>query len=156
MYKEKHIKYNYSNRNSKKIEYIVIHDTGNPRKTANADAHFRYFNQKGRNASAHYFVDSEEILQLIPDYYSAWHCGDGRGKYGIYNYNSIGIELCINADGDWEKTKRQAIVLIRELLLKHNLDKARVIRHFDASKKICPRKMSQVGWREWTLFYDLI
>ena len=156
MYKEKHINYNYSNRFNKKIQYIVIHDTGNPRKGANAQAHFRYFNQKGRNASAHYFVDKDESLQLVADEYSAWHCGDGKGKYGIFNYNSIGIELCINEDGDWEMTKSRAVLLIRQLLLKHKLDKKCVVRHFDASRKICPRKMHDIGWREWTLFYDSI
>ncbi|MDY0235685.1 MAG: N-acetylmuramoyl-L-alanine amidase [Gudongella sp.] len=156
MYKEKHIDYNYSNRYNKTIQYIVIHDTGNPKKGANAEAHFKYFNQKGRNASAHYFVDKDEILQLIPDEYSAWHCGDGKGKYGIYNYNSIGIELCINEDGDWEITKNKTMLLIRELLLKHKLNKKAVVRHFDVSRKICPRKMVDIGWREWTLFYDSI
>ena len=156
MYKEKHIEYNYSKRLGKTIQYIVIHDTGNTKKGANAEAHYKYFNQKGRNASDHYFVDQEEILQLVGDKDSAWHCGDGRGKYGIYNYNSIGIELCINEDSDWEMTKTKAILLIRSLLIKHNLDKKAVVRHFDASRKLCPRKMSDIGWKEWTLFYDSI
>ena len=156
MIRQKHINYNYSSRLNKKIEYIVIHDPGNERRGANAEGHFRYFNQKGRNASAHYFVDSNEILQLVPDEYSAWHCGDGKGKYGIFNYNSIGIELCVNEDGDWEGTKELALALIRDLLIVYKLDKKSLVRHFDASRKVCPKKMSHTGWKEWTLFYDSI
>jgi len=74
-----------ANRN---IEYLVIHDTGNRRIGANAEAHFNYFNSGNRNASADFFVDDEEILQ-VNDYtkYYTWHCGDGKGLYGITNRN---------------------------------------------------------------------
>ena len=156
MYRKELIRYNYETRMGRKIDYIVIHDTGNSRKGADAYAHFRYFNHPGRNASAHYFVDSREIIQLVEDFNAAWHCGDGRGRYGITNSNSIGIELCINSDGDWEETKRKGIDLIRGLMKKHDIPKERVVRHFDASGKLCPRSMSNFGWREWTLFYDKI
>lgn len=156
MYKEMPIKYNYSKRLKGKIQYIVVHDTGNTSKGAGARAHYLYLNKEKRGASAHYFIDQDEIIQLVPDEYSAWHCGDGRGRYGIYNYNSIGIELCVNEDSNWDMTKDKGRDLIRFLLIKYNLDKNALIRHFDASRKICPRKMSDAGWREWTLFYDSI
>lgn len=156
MYRKKHIRYNYAGRMGKKIQFIVIHDTGNPGKGANADAHFSYFNQPGRNASSHYFVDSREVVQIVDDKYAAWHCGDGRGRYGVTNSNSIGIELCINADGDWEETKRRGTDLIRLLMERHALPKENVIRHFDASRKLCPGRMSEAGWFEWTRFYDRI
>ncbi|WP_422486400.1 N-acetylmuramoyl-L-alanine amidase family protein [Gudongella sp. DL1XJH-153] len=156
MYKIKHIGCNYADRMGKSVEYIVVHDTGNPRRGADADAHFNYFNKPGRNASAHYFVDSVEILQIVPDSLAAWHCGDGRGRHGITNSNSIGVELCINVDGDWEETKKKGTLLIRLLMERHGIPKERVTRHFDVSRKICPRKMSEAGWREWTFFYDKI
>ncbi|MGM0397218.1 MAG: peptidoglycan recognition protein family protein [Bacillota bacterium] len=156
MYRKEHIRYNYANRMGRKPEYIVVHDTGNPRLGADAAAHFQYFNYPGRNASSHYFVDSREILQIVEDSFAAWHCGDGRGRYGITNSNSIGIELCINADGDWEETKRKGLELIRLLMERHSIPKDRVIRHYDASRKNCPGKMSGTGWREWTIFYDRI
>lgn len=150
------IKYNFSSRNGERIKYIVIHDTGNPNSGAGARNHYLYFNKPGRNASAHYFVDSKETLQTVEDQHSAWHCGDGRGRFGITNRNSIGIELCINKDGDWESTKKRAIDLIRQIIAKHGLGKENVVRHFDASQKLCPGKMSSMGWREWTRFYDEI
>lgn len=156
MITKKLIEYNYSGRNRETIKFIVVHDTGNPSKGAGAENHFRYFNDPGRNASAHYFVDSKETLQLVVDHNSAWHCGDGKGRFGITNRNSIGIELCINSDGDWELTKKRATELIRHLLSKYGLSKDRVVRHYDASLKNCPGKMSAMGWREWTRFYDEI
>lgn len=150
------IRHNYSGRNGEKIRYIVVHDTGNPSKGAGARNHFIYFDKPGRNASAHYFVDSKEILQLVEDVNAAWHCGDGRRKFGVTNRNSIGVELCVNSDGDWEMTKKNAIELIKLLLYRHGLRKERVIRHFDASLKLCPGRMALMGWREWTRFYDEI
>lgn len=156
MIDRKLIRYNYSGRNRENIKFIVVHDTGNPSKGAGARNHYLYFDKPNRNASAHYFVDSKEILQLVEDHNSAWHCGDGKGRFGITNRNSIGIELCINSDGDWELTKKRGIELIRELLKRHGLTKDRVFRHYDASLKNCPGKMSAMGWREWTRFYDEI
>ena len=35
---------------------------------------------------------------------------------------------------------------------KHNIPLDRVIRHFDASKKICPRSMSSNNWEGWRAF----
>ena len=100
----KQIAYNRSNRAGEKIKYIVIHDTGNSSAGANAIAHFNYFNGGDRSSSADFFVDDTQVL-CVNDYYKfyTWHCGDGKGKYGISNHNSIGIEICINSDGNRKK-----------------------------------------------------
>lgn len=150
---KKLIKYNFSSRNGTEIKYIVVHDTGNPRKGAGAHNHYLYFNGGNRNASAHYFVDDKEIIQTVEDSNASWHCGDGKGRYGITNSNSIGIEICINEDGDFEKAKTNAIVLVRTLMTLYNIPKENVVRHFDASKKICPKSMSDLGWRKWSEFW---
>lgn len=150
------IKFNYSSRHGAKIKYIVIHDTGNTRRGSGAENHYNYFNGGNRNASAHYFIDQKEIIQTVEDENASWHCGDGKGVFGITNMNSIGIEICINEDGSFEISQAKAIELIRALMIKHDIPKANIVRHFDASRKICPKKMSDAGWREWTLFYDKI
>lgn len=147
------IKFNYSNRAKTKIKYIVIHDTGNPRKGAGANNHYIYFNGGNRNASAHYFVDDKEVVQLVEDFYASWHCGDGKGMYGITNSNSIGIEICINEDSNWEIALEKTIELIRYLMDKHNIPKDNVVRHFDTSMKFCPKSMIDFGWRKWTKFW---
>ena len=91
------IKYNRSARNGAVIRYIVVHDTGNTTRGANATAHYNYFNSGDRSSSADFFVDDTQIL-CVNDYrkYYTWHCGDGHGEYGITNANPVGAEFCIN------------------------------------------------------------
>ena len=152
----KQIKYNYSRR-SEKIKYIVIHDTGNKSAGAGAANHFAYFNGGNRDASADFFVDDHEIY-CINDYhtYYTWQCGDGGGKYGITNNNSIGIEICINSDGDYNKAFASAVELTRCLMAELNIDANHVVRHYDASRKICPGSMAANAWTKWDEFKRLI
>lgn len=146
------VRENFSSRGGERVRFLVVHDTGNPAPTANAYNHYRYFNAGNRRASAHYFVDDREIVQIVRLTDAAWHVGDGRGKYGITNQNSVGIELCLRNGSDWEATKRHAQVLLRQLLSEYRLPKDRIVRHFDASRKICPAKMSGEDWKEWKEF----
>lgn len=142
---------------TEKIKYIVIHDTQNTSHGADSEAHFKYFNSANRNSSADFFVDSEKIIRAN-DYntFYTWHVGDGKGKYGITNNNSIGIELCINEDGDINKTKENAIALVNHLMNELGIKKENVVRHYDASRKICPRTMSENNWGTWYEFYERI
>lgn len=149
------ITYNYSKRVSPK-KYIVVHDTGNRRKGAGAYNHYIYFNAGDRQASAHYFVDQGNIIETVDPHLVAWHCGDGKGRYGITNSNSIGIEICVNEDSDFDLAKAQAIELIRFLMNTYNIPKENVIRHYDASRKICPASMAKDNWKEWKEFWERI
>ena len=149
------IKYNRSNRGGTPIRYIVVHDTGNPSRGANATAHYNYFNGGDRSSSADFFVDDTQVL-CVNDYYKfyTWHCGDGKGKYGITNRNSVGIEFCINVDSDRNKTLERTAQLVRELMQKLNIPIERVVRHYDASRKNCPQSMSGNGWAQWYKFKE--
>ena len=149
------IKYNCSNRGGIPIRYIVVHDTGNPSRGANATAHYNYFNGGDRSSSADFFVDDTQIL-CVNDYYKfyTWHCGDGHGKYGITNRNSVGIEFCINVDSDRDKTLERTAQLVRELMQELNIPIDRVVRHYDASRKNCPQSMSGNGWAQWYKFKE--
>ena len=146
------IAYNKTKR-SQKPKYIVVHDTGNSGKGANAKAHFNYFNGGDRGASADFFVDDKEALQ-VNDYntYYTWHCGDGKGKNGITNSNSVGIEICINSDGDYNKAVMRAQALVAKLMKELNIPLSNVVRHYDASGKICPNSMSKNNWQAWNTF----
>lgn len=142
--------YNYSNRNGNKIQYIVLHYTGNNGDTANNNA--TYFNACNRNASAHYFVDDNEIIQVVEDYNASWHCGDGNGRYDITNRNSIGIEMCCAANGEVsERTEANALELTKELMSKYGISTNNVVRHYDASRKVCPN-WSANNWERWVNF----
>ena len=135
---KKYVKYNFSKRTDK-IKYIVLHDTGNKSAGADALAHYHYFNNANRNASAHFFVDSEEVIEIInPKINRAWHCGDGKGAKGITNDNSIGVEMCVNMDGDFTKTFNKTVELVKYLMKEYNIDINHVVMHKDASGKICP------------------
>ena len=150
---KKLIRFNYMKRkgNIKPI-YIVVHDTGNPSPGADALNHYKYFNGGNRKASAHYFVDDKRIVETVETANASWHCGDGHGKYGITNSNSIGIEICINSDGNYNFALENARQLIRFLMDFYKIPLERVVRHFDASHKICPRSMSANNWQKWWEF----
>lgn len=148
---KKYIRYNYAKR-SENLKYIVIHDTDNP--GLNADYHYNYFNSENKNASADYFVDSNSIIQTVDtDINYSWHCGDGHGKYNITNNNSLGIEICIEDNGQpSELTIINTIELTQYLMKKYNIPICRVVRHYDASRKKCPKSFMNNNWRKWYQF----
>src|SRR5690625_4499199 len=125
----------YPGTNSKK--YIVIHETANTRKGANANAHARLqASGNSSNASWHYTVDDKEIVQSFSDNAQCWHAGN---KY--YNQNSIGIEICVNSDGNFKKAVDNAVKLTKHLMDKYNIPTSNVIQHNKASGKDCPRHL---------------
>ena len=137
-------KYNNSSRGGEGIKYIVLHYTGN--KGDNAKNNALYFNRANRNASAHYFVSDSQIYQIVEDNRASWAVGDGHGRYGITNSNSINVEMCCWTDGTVsEKTEANTVELIKYLMKKHNIDLSHVVRHYDASRKNCPN-WSQQRW----------
>lgn len=140
---------------TEKPRYIVIHTTGNRGKGADARAHFSYWNSGNVGASADFIVDDKEILQ-VNDYgkYYTWHCGDGKGKYGITNGNSIGIEICVNCDGNFEKALANAVILVKKLIKETGITK--VVRHYDASRKNCPAELSENNWTRWEKFLEQV
>lgn len=158
---EKQIRYNRALR-SKPVEYIVIHDTANRSAGADAYNHYLYFNNAERNASADIFVDDSNIIQ-INDYtkFYTYHCGDVTDNPGPYrnivsNKNSMGIELCINSDGDYDKAFNNLVELVIYLMNKLSIDVDHIIRHKDVSGKNCPTTMNANNEKLWKLFKEQI
>ena len=153
----KQIDYNVTATVNRNIQYICVHDTGNRSNGANAEMHFRYFNSGNKNASADFFVDDKQILQINNYYkYYTWAVGDGKGSYGITNRNSISIEMCINSDGNYNEMLNNTVWLVKHLMNKLKLPIDRVVRHYDASRKICPQTMSANSWANWNGFKQMI
>lgn len=82
------------------VKYIVIHGTANTSLAGTLagwsvadDGH-----ATGRQASANYVVDDNDIAGAVGENYSAWHCG---GTGAITNQNSIGIEHVNSSIGDY-------------------------------------------------------
>lgn len=122
----------------RKIKYIVTHYTGTG---ACAENNCKYFSSGNRNASADFFIDKDgTIWQFnadIANYYT-WHCGDGKGKYGITNANSIGIEV-VSSGEEYTQAQKDALrSLVAALMADYGVEAANVVRHYDASRKICP------------------
>lgn len=149
------ISYNSSMRSNKPI-YIVIHDTGTPGATAQNE--HDYFSGGDRGASADYFVDSNNIIQIIDtDNKYSWAVGDGAGAYGITNRNSVSIEMCIGYDSmPTNDTIENTIDLVRFLMDKYGIGIDNVIRHYDASRKSCPNCFMANGWQRWYEFKEQV
>src|SRR5699024_6340946 len=121
-------------------KYITVHNTANSSKGADAKMHAIYQRNGsgGRKASWHYTVDDKEIWQSLKDNQQGWHAGDGGGQG---NAQSIGIEICENSDGDFDKAVANAQELIRNLMDKHNIPIDNVVPHKHWSGKNCPHKL---------------
>lgn len=135
-----HGSYNISKR-TQGVKYIVCHYVGSGNSSVgSARANCQYFSGGNRNASAHYFIDDGSIYEYAdPSEYYTWHCGDGHGKYGISNSNSIGIEVCINGNVPYTDAEIDRLTwLVQKLMKDFNVPADRVVRHYDASRKSCP------------------
>lgn len=132
------------------IRYIVVHETGNTSVGADAENHSEYLSGgKGGETSWHYTVDDHEIYHHVPDDEVAWHAGDTRNPEGG-NAHGIGIELCVNADGDFEKTLDNGAKLVAYLLRAYDLDLSAVTQHADYMEKNCPQTLRDSGrWEEF-------
>lgn len=132
-------------------EYIVLHGTGNQNDTDEGNANF--FCTGSRGVSAHKFVDSDSCTTVVKDDDCSWHVGDGNGKYGITNKNSLGLEMCCTNGKYSEATMQNAVIVIADWMKKYNIPESKVIRHFDASRKNCPSSLNLDGkWSGWIAF----
>lgn len=128
-----------------KPAYVVIHETDNWSKGANAKCHAQAMKNGNLVGTVHYYVDSNDIYQTLDHSDGAWAVGDGKGKYGITNRNSINIEICVNPESDYYKAVEKAEQLAAYLLKQYGWGTDRLKRHYDASRKHCPRRIQDEG-----------
>ena len=157
-----HGSYNIVRRGSNAVRYIVVHYVGSgTSKTGSARNNCVYFAGGNRNASANYFVDDGSIYEYAdPRAYYTWHVGDGGGKYGITNANSIGIEVCINGNKPYTESEIDRLTWLVQMLQKDfGVPDSRVVRHYDASRKLCPyyyTPSGKGGSSGWTKLHSRI
>lgn len=121
-------------------KYIVVHQTGNTNKGADAKAHANLqYRGNSREAAWHETVDDKGVYQSFSHDWKLFHAGDGR--YGKGNAQGIAIELCVNGDGDYNKMIENALARIKELMAMYHIPIERVISHYDCSKKWCPSEL---------------
>jgi hypothetical protein len=125
--------------------YIPIHYTGN--KTDSARNNAKYFKNGKRWASAHYFVDPTEIVQIVRDSDASWGVGKKYGNARLWgkctNANSINIEMCSSNGKIDDATMKNTADLVRSLMARYNIPIQNVVRHYDVCAKRCP------GWDGW-------
>ena len=119
------------------VNGIVIHYTGNPGTTAEANRnYFQSLAYKGTTyASSHFIIGLEgEVVQCIPLDEQAF-ASKGRNK------DTIAIEVCHpDAEGKFNRITYEMLVdLTAELCKMYNLKREDVIRHYDVTGKICPK-----------------
>ena len=60
--------------------------------------------------------------------------------------------MCCNSSGIIsDKTETNALELVKYLMSKYNISISNIVRHYDASRKICPN-WSADNWSRWTTF----
>lgn len=148
-------KYSRPQEKQPKIEYIIVHYVGNPNTSALANRN--YFENlritKKLQASAHYIIGlNGEIIQCIPDNEVAFH----SGNYTM-NRRSIGIENCHpDWSGKFNDTTYESLVdLCVYLCKKHLISADKIIRHYDVTKKECPKYFVQ-HQAEWEGFKNRV
>jgi N-acetylmuramoyl-L-alanine amidase CwlA len=142
-----------------KLKGVAIHWTANTGKKANAEANRNFFQNTVNSASAHYVVDDRSIIECVPDGEVAYHVGakkytslgmkftqgtqanDGIPFYSP-NFFLIGIEICVNEDGNWAQAYKNAVELAAYLLKEHGLTVNDLYRHNDITGKNCPALMT--------------
>lgn len=139
-----HGRYNTQSRGGTAVRYIVVHYVGaGTSAPGSALANCKYFAGGNRQASAHYFIDDGSIYEYADPSVATWHCGDGHGRYGITNNNSIGIEVCNNG-GPYTAAEIDRLTwLVQRLMKQYGVPASRVVRHYDASRKMCPLYYAQ-------------
>ena len=134
------------------IKGLIMHYTANNGGTARN--HKTYFNNlNGIYASAQLFVDDDEAICIIPFDEVAYHANDTvkynadgtiykplYAKIGNANYGAIGLEMCLDKNGNiTEKTFQNSVKAVKELVAKYPaITRNTIWRHYDVTGKNCP------------------
>ena len=136
--------------------FVTIHETGNTNRGANARAHGNYL--RGNDAanlpvSWHYTVDDTVTVQHLPENEDAFHAGDGAGSG---NRQSIGIEMAVNSDGNFQTTIDRTAALVADICIRRNIPIANIRQHFDWSGKNCPQNIRAGRPHTWDVFLEKV
>ena len=132
---------------------MVIHQTGNPRKGANAKMHAN-LQSRGYSASWHIQSDDKEVIQSWPFNYRLYHSSTGNAPNGG-NMVGIGWEICINEDGNYLKSLEIAAKGIAKVMKQEGIPMSQLTTHNaeDPKNKWCPAQILSgkegVNWNDF-------
>jgi len=141
-------------RSKKNIKYIIYHYTGMKTDKATIEK-LTNFNSK---VSCHYYIDRKgNLIQMVPDLYTAWHAGKSQWKNDKQlNKTSIGIEIS-NPGHQWgyeffKKKQLKCLIKITKLLIKkYSIKKQNILGHSD----IAPLRKKDPGEKfPWKFIAD--
>ena len=138
------INFDLPKRSKKKIIFLICHYTGMRKES---DAIKRLCDHQSK-VSSHYLIKNNgQILNIVPDLYTAWHAGKSRWKrFQSLNKYSIGIEIS-NPGHDYSYNKFKSkqisslIKLLRYLMKKYRIKKQNILGHSD----IAPNRKKDPG-----------
>ena len=131
-------------RNKSQIKFIIFHYTGMKSEKA---AIKRLTDSKSKVSCNYLIKKNGEIINIVPDLYTAWHAGKSLWKnYQSLNKNSIGIEVTNPGHNYGYKTfsYSQLISLIKlskSLIKKYKIEFKNVLGHSD----IAPERKKDPG-----------
>lgn len=131
--------------------FITIHQTGNPKPGADAEAHARWMAREAPY-SWHATIDDREVWRSLDWGEQGWHAGDGAGGPG--NTTSIGLEICVNEDGDAPAAIRNAAWLAARLRAEGH-GREGIVQHNHWSGKDCPMQI-RADHGGWERFLDQV
>jgi len=123
---------NFSSRNNKSIDMIVIHYTAAIR----IGGTISWFENKESKVSAHYIIGRDgRTIQMVQDDKKAWHAGYSywQNQY-LLNVNSIGIELVGTKTSNFTDQQYESLFyLCAYLIKKYDISLSRIVGHEDIS-----------------------
>ncbi len=131
-------------------EYASIHYTAGDGTALDNCRYFEY-NPQGTRASADYVIDKDgTTVQYNCDLWGhyTWAVGDGHGRYGINNANCVHIEVVSSGEDFTEAQIAALSELVPMLMREFGIPADHVVRHYDASRKLCPKPyIDNAKWR---------
>ena len=126
---------NFNERNSNKIELVIIHYTA----INSLSESIKHLCSKKTRVSSHYLVSKTgDIYSLVSEKNRAWHAGQSywQGETDI-NSNSIGIELDYDPSIKNNKYKTTIVIsltkLLKKIIKKHQILPEKILGHSDIS-----------------------
>ena len=138
-------------------QYITVHNTGNPKPTADALMHASWLESLAKagkdEPSWQYTVDDTRVVQHLEDDQAGWHASDNDGPG---NLASLGFELV--EIGNQERVLWNAGWAIAQKLKSKGKDTSVIRQHHDwaRDKKNCPRLLRANNGAGWTKLLAII
>lgn len=123
------------------IEGIVIHNTNSTKSAAELAELMENDNQSSRGC--HFFVDDQEVVQVMPTDWSVWNTGMG---YDFGNLRCIAVEICSHpSNRKYMEGQNRAVDLIESLMEEFHLHKKDIYFHRDFQPNInCPAQILKI------------